>query len=258
MRANGLWALGVVLAIVVPLLAMRHWNRPGQTGSPLEFDVLEFDAGIITNPNNATVRHAFTYRNVSSHPIEVGEIKTSCGCTVAETDARRIDPGQIGSIDVAMHLTALGETRQRVVVPIVGQSPISLGIKAVFQPHAYATVIPKTLVLTESKPAQQLEVQLFSLSSEPARIAGVRAGDRDILATSETRPSATRVGAGHYRTSFDVEIDTSKIQPGDNTVVIEFEQPKMPPLEVLVEHSQSLSTRDLQSPATRAAHDETH
>ena len=53
------------------------------------------------------IRHVFTLRNRGDAPLEISEVKPSCGCTVAEYDDV-IAPGGCGRIEVVVETDAFG------------------------------------------------------------------------------------------------------------------------------------------------------
>lgn len=51
-------------------------------------------------PADKTVTVDFLFRNASDHPVEVRKIRTSCGCTVAESSQKTYAPGEKGTVKV--------------------------------------------------------------------------------------------------------------------------------------------------------------
>ena len=53
------------------------------------------------------IRHTFVIRNAGDAPLEISEVKPSCGCTVADFD-RQIAPGASGEVSVVVETDAFG------------------------------------------------------------------------------------------------------------------------------------------------------
>jgi len=57
------------------------------------FDFGEVDAGAVVN-------HTFTFTNAGKVPLVISDVRSTCGCTVAEWPKMPISPGQQGAIPV--------------------------------------------------------------------------------------------------------------------------------------------------------------
>jgi hypothetical protein len=57
------------------------------------FDFGEVDAGAVVN-------HTFTFTNAGKVPLVISDVRSTCGCTVAEWPKTPISPGQQGKIPV--------------------------------------------------------------------------------------------------------------------------------------------------------------
>ncbi len=66
-------------------------------GPNLVCDDTVYDFG--SRRNTEVVKHDFQLRNEGDETLRISSVRTSCGCTVAELDTRRIDPGK----GVALH-----------------------------------------------------------------------------------------------------------------------------------------------------------
>ena len=66
-------------------------------GPQIEFSETEFDFG--TAPQETEVKHTFIFKNVGTDTLKISEVKTSCGCTAAES-SKIILPQKNGQIDV--------------------------------------------------------------------------------------------------------------------------------------------------------------
>ena len=86
-------SLTIVLAIAA--LGVRAATRPSGV---IELSATEFDFGII--PNTEAVSQVFQVRNVGHGWLEITGLSTSCGCTTADVDGRRLAPGQVTALTV--------------------------------------------------------------------------------------------------------------------------------------------------------------
>jgi hypothetical protein len=64
----------------------------------VKFDTTVYDFGAV--PHGASVKTKFHFTNIGEDPLEVTNIRTSCGCTAAEPTSRHLAPGQSADIEV--------------------------------------------------------------------------------------------------------------------------------------------------------------
>ena len=99
---------------VVAFASRTATNSPGQ----IELSATEFDFGII--PNTEAVSEVFQVRNVGQGWLEITGLSTSCGCTAAEVDGRRLGPGEVTALTVTydpqVHNGETGDFMRRVYV----------------------------------------------------------------------------------------------------------------------------------------------
>lgn len=50
------------------------------------------------------VAHAFVVKNAGDEPLEISEVKTTCGCTVAELETKTLAPGAETKVNVTLNL----------------------------------------------------------------------------------------------------------------------------------------------------------
>ena len=53
---------------------------------------------VAAKPVDKTVTVNFAFRNTTDHPVEIVKIRTSCGCTVAESAKKTFAPGEKGTV----------------------------------------------------------------------------------------------------------------------------------------------------------------
>jgi hypothetical protein len=103
----------LVLAVGVGCTAAEA-DAPGE----IELSTQAFDFGTV--PNTDPVSETFQVRNVGQGTLEILAVSTSCACTTAEVDSRRIPPGEATDLTVTydpqVHDGATGEFMRVVYV----------------------------------------------------------------------------------------------------------------------------------------------
>ncbi len=61
-------------------------------------ETLNYDFGSVVQ--GETVEYSFRFQNSGDQVLEIGQVRTSCGCTAALLSARRLAPGEIGELKV--------------------------------------------------------------------------------------------------------------------------------------------------------------
>jgi len=92
--------IGAVVALA--LLGAACSPQPGR----IELSATEFDFGTIAN--TTPVSQTFAVRNAGRGQLEITGVSTSCGCTTAEIDARRLAPGETTELQVTYDPQAHG------------------------------------------------------------------------------------------------------------------------------------------------------
>ncbi len=103
----------VVLLLIIGGILGSAWGAYRMTvGRPRLDGVRHHDFGLGTLVNGRVeFDHTFVLTNAGSSTIEIGDIRTSCGCTVAEPSTRSLGPGE--TIEIAATLTLKTEGRKR-------------------------------------------------------------------------------------------------------------------------------------------------
>jgi hypothetical protein len=103
----------LVLLLIVGGILGSAWGAYRMTvGRPRLDGVRHHDFGLGTLVDGrAEFDHTFVLTNTGSSTIEIGNIRTSCGCTVAEPSTRSLGPGE--RIEIAATLTLKTEGRKR-------------------------------------------------------------------------------------------------------------------------------------------------
>lgn len=85
-RVPALWFAGTLFLLLL-LAGCTVGSAPGR----IELGTTEADLGTI--PNTAPVSRTFEIRNVGEGLLDIVGVSTSCGCTTAGVDSRRLPPG---------------------------------------------------------------------------------------------------------------------------------------------------------------------
>jgi hypothetical protein len=67
-------------------------------GPRIVFEPAEADFGVV--PHGTLVRHVFRFGNAGDRPLEVYDVRASCGCTAAEPSRRTLLPGERAELTV--------------------------------------------------------------------------------------------------------------------------------------------------------------
>jgi hypothetical protein len=124
-------ALLAVLLVTTTLLA--------QAGKPKATPVEPIkDLGVV--PKGDKVAHDFVIRNEGSSPLEITDVRATCGCTVADYD-KVIAPGQTGKVHVEVDTTTFNGPIAKGVTVFTNDpenAQIELTIRAKVEPYIQA------------------------------------------------------------------------------------------------------------------------
>ncbi len=89
-------------------------NGSTAKGPRMQFQEVSYDFGTV--PQGSIVKHVFKFKNVGTDTLRIEQVKTSCGCTAAES-SKIIAPNAEGQIAVTYNAgSALGKTSKTVSV----------------------------------------------------------------------------------------------------------------------------------------------
>ena len=95
---------------------------------PVRADLKWEETTIELHPNfgdKEAVGH-FKYQNTGSAPVEIKNVKTSCGCTVAHAEQQQVAPGQNGEITATFNIGSHVGTQVKTVSVTTDQAPTPL------------------------------------------------------------------------------------------------------------------------------------
>ena len=121
-------------------LLIGFFDLSAQTPAGITFRKDLHDFGLVEE-KRGPVSHHFYFRNNGAVPVTVSSVETSCGCTVTEWTADRVDPGKEGQI------------------------------KAVFDPEGRPGYFNKTITVTFSPDSTPVSLQIRGQVSESAKAA---------------------------------------------------------------------------------------
>ena len=81
--------------------AARHKTLKGPR---VKFDCLLHDLGDVRVPIHKKFKLSLDFANIGDETVEIGRIKTTCGCTETVVTGKVIAPGERGKIDVEVNL----------------------------------------------------------------------------------------------------------------------------------------------------------
>ena len=112
----------LVLLLIVGGVLGSAWATYRLTiGKPLLDGVRRHDFGmalLIDGP--VKFQHTFVLTNTSRRTIELANIRTACGCTVAEPSTRTIGPGEVLEIDATLTLKNQGHKTSKIFLEYGG------------------------------------------------------------------------------------------------------------------------------------------
>lgn len=102
---------GILLAISAQAQSAFHMNgglnlQAANSPAAASWVATEHDFGSI--PEGTPVSHTFEVLNTGQQPFKITDVKTSCGCTVAEYTQEAIQPGEKGIVSATFSAKAPG------------------------------------------------------------------------------------------------------------------------------------------------------
>ena len=112
-------------------------------------------------PGQQNISVDFEYENTSDQTIEVTEIRSSCGCTVAKLDDRTLEPGESGKLTVDFNATGRrGHQLKRIIVRTTDPNrPVTTLVLDATIPEVLR-VRPAFVHWTADKPTQTRQVRI--------------------------------------------------------------------------------------------------
>lgn len=103
-----------------------------------------FDFG--DRDNDGEVSHAFVVKNAGDEPLEISDVKTSCGCTVAELETRTLAPGEETKINATFNLKGKQGVQSKKIT-ILSNDPAQASYHLEMKGNAISTIIMEPTII---------------------------------------------------------------------------------------------------------------
>lgn len=122
-----------ILAIAIFLFA-GFATAHAQKTAKMEFKSEVIDYGEIEKGSDGT--RVFEFTNTGNVPLVIGDVTSTCGCTVPKKPEEPIMPGEIGKIEVKYNTQIVGPIRKTISVYSNAEEPVkALKIKGTILPE---------------------------------------------------------------------------------------------------------------------------
>jgi len=115
----------VLLALFTPLLvASAMAQEPVNWADKLFEGNLAHDFGVVAH--GALLKHTFKFTNIYKVPLDITEVKGSCGCVKGEASVKTLQPGASANINVTMDARSFNGPKSAKVFVYVGPKFVSV------------------------------------------------------------------------------------------------------------------------------------
>lgn len=97
------------------------WCSAMDASAALEWETMRIDAA--AEATASSYEAVFRFRNAGNAAVEITNLTTSCGCTVADLAQRRYAPGESGAVKVIFHFEEKVGLQQNVVLVTTSDAP---------------------------------------------------------------------------------------------------------------------------------------
>ena len=129
------------IALITTLLSCSQSQSNSKDGkdkkkaAEISFKEAEHDFGTIEQKSEAT--YAFVFKNTGKGDLLIGNVQTSCGCTIPDWTREPVEKKKSGVVKVHYNTSAVGSFHKTITVYSNAiNSPVTLQIKG--------TVVPKS------------------------------------------------------------------------------------------------------------------
>ena len=112
-----------------------------QAPSAVKFNEMSYNFGQVTY--NTDTRHTFEFKNISSEPVAIKDVGTSCGCTTPSYSKEPVAPGKTGSVTAKYDSGKIGNFTKTLTVYINNEA-IKLTITGIVLPPGSENTQQKT------------------------------------------------------------------------------------------------------------------
>jgi hypothetical protein len=164
------------------------------TGKPtMEVAEKILDFGVVTK--GEVIKADFVIRNTGTAPLEITQVRPTCGCTVAKHD-RVIAPGATGTIHAEVETASFSGPNSKAVL-VFSNDPdnpqVNLVVK--FDARAFVEVYPRPLLsfnVLQGEPATD-KVVVATADGSPLRITGADTGGGPFKVAYRELPEKERI-----------------------------------------------------------------
>lgn len=159
------------------------------TGPALTFDEKVIDFGTMREDEQREGKVWF--RNTGSAVLEITKVSTTCGCTVAQPDKQRYEPGERGWFDVEFDPSAPGD-QQKYVDVIANTTPANHRIAVRADVDAFIDIEPRFIELGEIEQGVDHDIEIrLGLINDTFKLIDVSGSNPDLqVRIDESRSTA--------------------------------------------------------------------
>ena len=185
--------VGCVLAATLILALQAHAQSTASPTAPsgpqprIQAVAPTYDFGTVLE--GTPVKHEFTVKNAGKADLVIGQVQTSCGCTVAQSDKKRLAPGEETQLPVTFDTRhERGEARRRIdVYTNDAQTPdLALEIQGIVRRESEATPDEVMFDSVRKGSEQTREVSIsYNGSARTFKLTKVSKSNSNITVTQE-------------------------------------------------------------------------
>ena len=178
-----------------------------------------------------SIRHDFVIRNAGDAPLEITEVKPSCGCTVAEFD-KVIPPGASGKVSVVVETDAFGGGIAKAVTVFnndTANPKLSLVVKANVREPVVARPGYARFVTVEGQGAEPSVQTVSAADGGSFEVLGVQSPYPFVKATHSPDESAE----GRWRVELSLD-RSAPAGPMADYVLVRTDHPEQPVVKIAV------------------------
>lgn len=189
-----------VAALVLPLSAFAQKAAPkadaAKPGPLPVIDIVEKikDFGMVAKGERLVA--VFEVRNTGQAPLQVTQVRPTCGCTVADFD-REIPPGASGKVRAEVDTSSFSGPISKAVL-VFSNDPVNPQVNLVVKAdvRSFVEVMPRALILFKNlmsgEPATE-KVTLVSADNTDFQVVGTDAGGGPYQISYRELPEAERI-----------------------------------------------------------------
>jgi hypothetical protein len=156
--ARQLRAVGALVVILLVIVGAAYGVWWFTVGRPVLVGDRRFDFGVVPfSGKPVTLEHTFVLRNPKRRPVEIRDIRTTCGCAVAEPSLEVLEPG--ATVEVASTLTLKHEGFKEARVILLyddGTTRDTLHLRAEAQRPQRLTFAPGPATVGRDRPLERV------------------------------------------------------------------------------------------------------